>query len=81
MKITIKTFATVKDLLGFDEKEITIPEGSRVEDIIQKIREENPSFNEIKDSLLIAVNEEYCSSKTILNKNDILAIFPPVSGG
>ena len=31
--------------------------------------------------LRIAVNNEYVFENTALNKNDVIAIFPPVSGG
>ena len=32
-------------------------------------------------SKMIAVNQEYCGSETVLKNGDIVALIPPVSGG
>ena len=38
-------------------------------------------LKDLTDDLLFAVNEEYCTGNRILVHDDVLAIFPPVSGG
>lgn len=81
MKIKIKLFATLKDLCGFEEKELTVLDGASIGEVIQKLTENNTNLLEVQDKLLYAINEKYCSSNTELNDKDILAIFPPVSGG
>jgi molybdopterin converting factor subunit 1 len=81
MKINIKTFASVSDICGFKEREITIDTGSTVSDAVAMLVKNFNSLEKLSDKLLFAVNEEYCDKLRILNENDILAIFPQVSGG
>jgi molybdopterin converting factor small subunit len=81
MKILIKPFASVKDMFGFYEKEIIVSENITVGEVIKRLAESYAGLNRIKKNLLYAVNEEYCAVDTILKENDVLAIFPPVSGG
>lgn len=33
------------------------------------------------DKAMVAVNEEYADDKTVLQKGDVVAFIPPVSGG
>ena len=37
--------------------------------------------NELPDNILIAINHEYVRADSMLNDNDELAFFPPVTGG
>lgn len=81
MKILIKPFASVKDIFGFYEKEIVVTENISVGDVIKKLASAYNGLERIKRNLLYAINEEYCTIDTVLKENDVLAIFPPVSGG
>ena len=81
MKIKIKTFAHLKELCGFEEKELLVSEGITVSDILKMLAKNYECFHNSTNSLLCAINEEYCGLDKILSDNDILAIFPPVSGG
>lgn len=81
MKIKIKTFATIKESFGFDEKELIVSDGISVREVIRDLEMNYPSLKSIEGTLLYAVNEEYCPVETLLADGDILAIFPPVSGG
>lgn len=81
MKIRIKAFAAVKDLLGFEEKELTVSEGITVSGVVALLEKCHPPLKEIKDTLLFARNEEYCAGTADLADEDTLAIFPHVSGG
>jgi len=81
MKIKIKIFASLKDICGFNEKELIVSDSIKVNEIVDLFIKSNHGLSEKKDNLLIAVNEEYCGPDMILKDGDILAIFPPVSGG
>ncbi|HRZ28206.1 MAG TPA: MoaD/ThiS family protein [Spirochaetota bacterium] len=81
MKIKIKTFASLREICGFSEKDFIVSEGITVADIIRDICGNFQGFEKRKDSLLFAINEEYCGKDAVLSDNDVLAIFPPVSGG
>lgn len=81
MKIKIKAFASVREMFGFEEKELTVSEGITVKDIISQFKKSYPPLNDFNGTLLFAINEEYCRETASLSDDDTLAIFPPVSGG
>ncbi len=81
MKIKIKTFATIRELFGFNEKELIVSDGISVKEVVRDLEMSYPSLKNIEGPLLYAVNEEYCPVDMLLADGDILAIFPPVSGG
>ncbi len=81
MKIKIKAFASVKDLCGFSEREFDLPERTTAGDAVRRVAQECGDITAGLDSLLLAVNEEYCRGDRVLAENDVLALFPPVSGG
>ncbi len=81
MRIKIKVFASVRDICGFNEKELIVSDSIKVNEVLDLFIKGNQELSEKKDTLLIAVNEEYCSVERTLSEGDIMAIFPPVSGG
>lgn len=81
MKIKVKAFASVREAVGFEEKELTVSEGITVKDIIHQLRKSYSPLDKFNGSLLFAINEEYCREAAELSDEDTLAIFPPVSGG
>ena len=81
MKVKILTFASIKDICGFDERDIDIPKEIVLSELMNKLSKEFPDLNNMTGSMLFAKNEEYCTLETILKDGDTLAIFPPVSGG
>jgi len=81
MRIKIKVFASIKDICGFSEKELIVSDSIKVNEVVDLFIKGNQELSEKKDILLIAVNEEYCKMDRTLNEGDIIAIFPPVSGG
>ena len=81
MKIIVKTFSSVKMVCGFAGKQMEIRDKSSVSDVMQLLSNEFNELANMKDKLLLAVNEEYCDRNRTLKDGDTLAIFPPVSGG
>jgi sulfur-carrier protein len=81
MKITIKAFASVSEICGFRVKEVVVAEGISVEEVAQRLMASFDGLARISDTLLFAVNEEYCDKGRALADGDVLALFPPVSGG
>ncbi|MCP4130623.1 MAG: MoaD/ThiS family protein [bacterium] len=81
MKILVKAFAAVKDICGFDEKELIVSDNITVLELVQQLAVSSPGIGDMEAILLFAVNEEYRDGSAVLNEGDTLAIFPPVSGG
>lgn len=81
MRIKIKVFASIRDICGFDEKELIVSDSIKVSEVIDLFIKGNDELAGKKDTLLIAVNEEYCSMDRTIEDGDTMAIFPPVSGG
>ena len=79
MIITIFPFASAKAVLKYDKKQVSLKEGTTVNDLVKELVSENASFAGMK--FLFAVNTEYVETSHILADGDELAIFPPVSGG
>ncbi len=81
MLIKIKTFATVRDIFGHEEVSLDVTDNMTIGEVIDVLCDKYPALLEIKETLITAVNEEYCARETVLKQNDALAVFPPVSGG
>lgn len=80
MELTIHLYGITRDIMGSSKKSVQLPDGARVEDLLEQIRKEHPSLAELK-SLLVAVNEEYAEGEVVLTERDEVALIPPVSGG
>ena len=74
MLITVKLFATFRDG-RFKVKELELPEGTRIQDVIQPL---NIAPEEIA---ILYRNGKDAKPETVLVDGDTLALFPPVGGG
>ncbi len=82
MTITVKFFATYRQLTGIDTCELQIDNTVTVTDVIEQLEHQYPQFSGKLDSdALIAINEKYVHRQEKLQPNDTVAFFPPVSGG
>lgn len=92
MKVTIRSFATFRDIFA-NEREIECPDGSTVADIIDMLIEEKPAFRDaifaspgvLQDHVNILRNGRnvYFENElqTVVADGDVLSLFPPVGGG
>ena len=78
MKIKILYFARIRDITGKDSENIDVNSNS-MEIIKGAVFNKYPEIKNERN-LLIAVNDDYYSNQEI-NENDVIAFFPPVSGG
>lgn len=81
IKIQLKLFASIKDICGFSEKDFFFEKPVTVNELINELSALYPAVAEKKNILLVAVNENYTNTGTVINNGDTVAIFPPVSGG
>ena len=81
MTITVKLFASYRELLGEDEIQMEMQDGSSVGDALALLKRIYPALAEQGYSPLTACNLEHVPKRHLLQDGDELAIFPPVSGG
>ena len=75
-------FGAAKEIVGASEKKLELPENSTAQTAFETILENHPELRErFGKSLLFAVNQTYANGAEIIQNNDELAVFPPVSGG
>ncbi|XP_063919220.1 molybdopterin synthase sulfur carrier subunit [Zophobas morio] len=84
MSVTVKIlfFAKSREIVGQTSASLELPTHISYVDLLQKIVEEF-SLNDIKHSVILSLNEEFCHSEDTINlKNgDEIAVIPPLSGG
>jgi molybdopterin synthase sulfur carrier subunit len=73
-------FASFGEITGLKEEEIRIPVGSRVEELMEAVKELHSQLQDI-ERILVAVNGKFAEPGLTLEEEDIVALFPPVSGG
>lgn len=74
----IMLFAHLRDEAGADQLELNA-EGKTVADI-KAILTESYSLTKL-DSTMSAINEEFAADDEVIQKDDVIAFIPPVSGG
>jgi molybdopterin converting factor subunit 1 len=82
MQLTVKLFATIKAKAGASQLTIELGQGrSTVKDLLADISAQYPALESSLKSVLVAVNSEYAFPEQVIQPNDEVALFPPVSGG
>ncbi len=79
MKITVKFFASVREVIGTRSEVIEVPDNISVADLWQRYMEKYPRLAKL--GLAYAVNHEYSGLQRVLKDGDEVAFIPPVSGG
>ena len=79
----IKYFAWIKDITNFNEEYLNSNEIKNLDHLKKYIIFKYPDLKKHLNQKIIrfAVNQEYIIENIKLNKDDEIAVFPPVSGG
>ena len=85
MKIEILYFAYLREQLGFDREEAELPADVRTvgalrDWLVAKGEPYATAFANLK-RIRAALNEELASDDEALKEGDVVAFFPPVTGG
>lgn len=80
MTVRVLLFASYADAIGQHELSIDLPAGSRVSDVVMRVRT-MASGHVLPPEPLLAVNAVYATPETQLEGNEDVAIIPPVAGG
>jgi molybdopterin converting factor subunit 1 len=81
MRIKLKLFAQLKDVLKTDEIEIDLRENATVGELKEVIKKQIPELGEFMASVSFAVDDEYVGAGKTLNQGATVAVIPPISGG
>jgi molybdopterin synthase sulfur carrier subunit len=80
MRVRLRYFASIREMIGIVGDEVTLQEGSTVHVLIEKLKMDHTRLSDM-DLILVAVDGEYVEPDTLLREGDVVALFPPVSGG
>jgi molybdopterin converting factor subunit 1 len=81
MIVTVKLFATLRQQAGWAEQTFDVPSGCTVGDLMNLITQRTPELRLAGRAVYAAVNQSYVKMDRTLVDGDVVAIFPPVSGG
>jgi molybdopterin synthase sulfur carrier subunit len=76
--IKVRYFARLRELTGKPEETID-QQSMTVRELLDWAEKTYPGFG--KDTVHVAVNEEYALKEDIIQSGDVCAFIPPVSGG
>jgi molybdopterin synthase sulfur carrier subunit len=77
MSIKVRYFASLKESIGRSEEELVFTKTISVADVWKQANDST----EMAANILAAVNMEYVQLDFLVNDDDEVAFFPPVTGG
>jgi molybdopterin converting factor subunit 1 len=81
MRVNVRLFARLRQLVGNAELSCEVPAGSRVADVWERLAQQYPAIAGHGRSVSAALNAEYARMETPVGDGDEIAFLPPVSGG
>jgi MoaE-MoaD fusion protein len=81
MRVRVRFFGQLKEIVGVAEEEAELSDGARVEDLFERYGRKFPRLSEFRASIAASVNQEYANWRAPLEGGDEVAFLPPVSGG
>jgi molybdopterin converting factor subunit 1 len=81
MRVTVRVFARLREILGTGELERDVPDGSTVASVWGTLADEHAALAPYSSSISAARNLEYVPMATSVADGDEIAFLPPVSGG
>lgn len=80
-KIDLRLYASIKDLLGRERIEVDWTDNMTTGDLRKKLNELYPVLSLVDAQFIVSVNRKAADERKLIQKNDELAILPPISGG
>ena len=81
MRVTVKLFARLRELVGSGELAVEVPPGSTVREVWAALVAAHPAAAAYERSMSCAVNLDYARMSAPVAEGDDVAFLPPVSGG
>jgi molybdopterin converting factor subunit 1 len=81
MRVTVRLFAKLRDVIGTGELLREVPEPATAHAVWNAMVAEWPALREYEKTMSVAVNAEYSRMTASVHDGDEVAFMPPVSGG
>jgi len=81
MKIRVIYFGMLKDAVGRQIDEVSLPAGATLGDLVADRIQHTNVIDNFRKVLAFSVNQDYAQLSTVLHDGDEVAMLPPVSGG
>ena len=81
MRVTVCFHSYFKELTGCAEAVETLPDGTSLGALHEKLATRFPKLGAMKKSTLTAVGVDYQPRDYVLQDGDEVSLFPPVQGG
>jgi molybdopterin synthase catalytic subunit len=81
VRVQVLFFGVLKDVLGRASESLELADGVRLADVFDYYASAHPRLRDMRDSIVLARNQEFAASDTALVEGDEVALLPPVSGG
>jgi len=81
MTVTVRFFASLRDVTSDAQCELALPPGARLSDLIAQLVARYPALDGYQESWHFAVNQTHAEPDALLCSGDQVAIFPYVAGG
>ncbi|MCU1308403.1 MAG: molybdopterin synthase subunit MoaD [Acidobacteriaceae bacterium] len=81
MKVRVIYFGMLKDAVGRQIDDVSLPERATLGDLLNDRISQTPVIDNFRSVLAFSVNQDYAQLATVLNDGDEVAMLPPVSGG
>ncbi|MBA3544567.1 MAG: MoaD/ThiS family protein [Chthoniobacterales bacterium] len=81
MRITAQFFSQLKEIVGAAEREVDLPDGATVADLLAQLYRAHPALERWDRNLLVGAGVEFVGRDYLLQADEQIAIMPPVQGG
>ena len=81
MKIRVHFYAQLRDLVRIRERDVDLPEGATVRDLLKKVYSQLPALRAHDKSILVGSGLEFVDRNYKLKSGEEISIMPPVQGG
>ena len=81
MNVRVQFFSRLRDLADAQERELEVPEGTKVAELLEILYARTPALREWDKSILVAAGVEFVSRDYVVKSGDDISIMPPVQGG
>ncbi len=81
MKLHVRFYSQLRDLVGHSELDLDLAEGTVVSDLLEQIYAKAPALRSHDKSILVGAGVEFVDRNYELKPGDEISIMPPVQGG